>query len=346
MHWHDLHLTYFVAFTQEAEALLKGSAVQTGLDRLETEHDNLRLALDWADSGRGDPIAGLQIAAAVWWFWENRGHLREGRRRLSRLLAAVPDTQAPAIRAKALRGAGALARAQADYSVAEALHQESLAIRRKLGDRGGIALALGSLGVVAAEQGNYDAARALQEESLAIQRGLGDRASVAMVLCNLGEVAYHQGDSSTARARLEESLTIYRELTNKWGIALSVDLLGKVASAEGNFTQAMSLQRHGLLMRRELGNQLGIAWSLEALAYVAVGVGVPGRGARIWGSAERLREEIGAPLTLAQRRKYDPQVASAREAIGDDSAFDSAWQTGRAMTLDQAIDYALDDPDA
>jgi len=343
-HWRDRHLAYFLALTQGIEPLLKGPDVQLGLNQLETEHDNLRLALDWAESGRGDSVAGLQIAAALWWFWEMRGHLREGRRRLSGLLAAAPDTEALAIRAKALRGAGALARAQADYPAAEALHRESLAIRRELGDRGGIALALGSLGVVANERGNYDAARALQEESLAIQRDLGDRASVAMILNNLGEVAYHQGDHVIARARLEESLAIYRELGNPWGISLSMELLGKIASAEGDTEQALTLLRRSLLVRRELGNPSGIIWSLEGLAYVTVSFGVPERAARIWGSAEHLREEIGTPMSPAQRLHYDSHVASARVAMSDDSAFDSAWHEGRTMTLEQAIDYALNDP--
>jgi len=345
-HWRDQHLAYFVALAQGVEPMLRGAAVQEGLERLEVEHDNLRLAMDWAESEGGDSIAGLRIAAAMWWFWESRGHLREGRGRLSRLLAAASDTQALAIRAKALRGAGALARVQADYVAAEALHRESLDIRRALGDQGGIALALGSLGAVAVEQGDYDAARALQEESLAIQRKLGDRANVANVLNNLGEVAYYQADYATARTRMEESLEIYRELGNPWGLSFSTELLGRVASAEGSVGEALALQRQALLIRRELSNQLGIVGSLEALASLAVDMGAPDRAARIWGSAERLREEIGAPISPAQRLRYDSQVDSARAVMSDGSAFASAWRGGRAMTLEQTIEYALSDVDA
>ena len=345
-HWRDRHLAYFLALTLEAEPLLKGPDLEVGLDRLETEHDNLRLALDWAASGRGDSVTGLRIAAAIWWFWQTRGHLREGRQWLSRLLAAAPATEALAIRAKALRGAGALAREQADYAAAEALHRESLTLRRELGDQRGIALALGSLGAVALELGNYDAARKLEEESLAIQRELGDRASVAQVLNNLGEMARLQGDYATARARLEESLTIYRELGNQWGISTSVTNLGEVASAEGDFADALALLRKGLLIRRELGGQWGIALSLEGFARVALALGSPGRAARIWGHAERLREETGSPLPPSERGHYDRHIASARAAMSDDSAFDSAWHERRAMTLEDAIGYALSVPDA
>jgi non-specific serine/threonine protein kinase len=339
-HWRDRHLAYFVAYTESVEPLLKGSAVQAGLDRMETEHDNLRLALDWAESGRGDGLAGLRIAAAVWWFWQTRGHWREGRRRLSRLLA-VPATEALAIRAKALRGAGALARRQSDYAASEMLYRESLAIRRRLGDRGGLALTLGSLGALAIERGDWDASRPLLEESLTIQRELGDRASVAQVLNCLGELAYYQDEYAAACVRFEESLAIYRDLGNRWGIGTSIDNLGKCAQAVGDIERALELGRQGLGIQRKLRDLLAIAWSLETLACVATASGDPGRAARIWGSSARLRDEVGAPMSLAQQPGHAAHVAKGRSAMGDDSAFDSAWQQGRAMTLEQAIGYAL-----
>jgi hypothetical protein len=66
------------------------------------------------------------------------------------------------------------------------------------------------------------------------------------------------------------------------------------------------------------------------------------RAARIWGAAERLREEIGSPLHSQDQRDHDGSVAAARAALGDDTAFDRAWQEGRTLTLEQAIGLALD----
>ena len=68
------------------------------------------------------------------------------------------------------------------------------------------------------------------------------------------------------------------------------------------------------------------------------------RAARIWGATERSRAEIGTPLPPSERSGYDRCVAAARIASGDDAAFDSAWQEGRGLTLDQAIDLALAKP--
>ena len=110
--WRDRRLAYFLALSLDVEPLLKGADVESGLNGLQAEHDNLRLAMDWAESGNSDAASGLRIAAAIWWFWYVRGHLSEGRRRLSGLLAATPETGALGDRAKALRGVGVLARSK------------------------------------------------------------------------------------------------------------------------------------------------------------------------------------------------------------------------------------------
>ena len=81
--------------------------------------------------------------------------------------------------------------------------------------------------------------------------------------------------------------------------------------------------------------------SLEGLAYVALAQARPVQAARLWGGAERLREEIGCPLPPSERPRYDSHLAATRAAIDDDVAFELARKEGRAMTLEQAIEYAL-----
>jgi hypothetical protein len=97
-----------------------------------------------------------------------------------------------------------------------------------------------------------------------------------------------------------------------------------------------------LAIHRELGDRPSIATSLEGLAYVESAIARPGRAARFWGSAEKLREKIGSPIPPRERPRYDREVAAARFALGDDVAFDLAWQEGRATDVDQAIEYAME----
>ena len=55
-----------------------------------------------------------------------------------------------------------------------------------------------------------------------------------------------------------------------------------------------------------------------------------------------LRESLGAPTTLVDRATVKRATATARAAFGD-AAFSTAWAEGRAMTLEQAVAYALDE---
>jgi hypothetical protein len=98
-----------------------------------------------------------------------------------------------------------------------------------------------------------------------------------------------------------------------------------------------------LVIRHALGDRSGIARSLEGLAAVVATLGSPLRSGRIWGTAERLREEIGSPLPPNELPHYDRSVAAARATLGDDAAFDCAWQEGGSLTLEQAIAIALEE---
>jgi non-specific serine/threonine protein kinase len=207
-----------------------------------------------------------------------------------------------------------------------------------------MAASLNILGAVAIDEGDFASARALHEESLAIVRQLGNRLGIANSLSNLGVVAYEQSDFVRARALYEESLAIERELGNSGGIATSLSDLGALAHKQGDYAAAGALRRESLMIRRELGDRRGMAYSLEGLAETSVTVlGSSRRAARILGAAERLREQIGTPLPPIELPQYDMKVASARAALGDDVAFDRAWQEGRALTLDEAIALALEE---
>jgi non-specific serine/threonine protein kinase len=379
--WRSRHLAYFLALAEEAEPLLHGSEQQAWFDRLEAEHDNLRSALSWSSAADGDVTGGLRLAGAISWFWLVRGYLAEGRGWLSPLLAAAPEDQDAAARARALRGAGRLAvhqgdhsaakalrqeglaiwkrlghregivqslaslgtiaQMQGDYAAAQALFKEALAMRRELGDRHGILRSLISLGHSAVEQGNYADARVLLEEGLAISRELNDWLEIGETLYHLGTLAYFQGDYLAANARLEESLAVRRERGFRDGIASALAALGLVAHDKGDYPNAQTLLKEALAIQWELGERRTISESLEAFAAVTFALTGPEPAARIWGRVERLREEIGAPITPAQRPWYDRHVAAARAALGDGVAFDRAWQEGRAMNLERIVRYSL-----
>jgi predicted ATPase/DNA-binding SARP family transcriptional activator/uncharacterized protein HemY len=295
------HLEYFLALAEEAEPHLTGARQSEWLERLETEHDNLRTALEHSTDA---PALGLRLAVALWRFWRVRGYLREGRERLARALSAAAGAgtseSVKAVRLTALNAAGSLAANQGDYRTARSLHEEGLALARESGDRPGIAHSLNYLGTVAEAQGDYAAARSLYEQSLAIRRELEDRLAIADSLDDLGTVAEAQEDFGTARSLYEQSLAIKQEFGDRLGIAQSLNYLGMVARQQGDYAAARSLHARSLAIRRELGLRSPVAYSLNHLGMVAHQQGDYGAARSYFEESLSIRRELGdRPATAA-----------------------------------------------
>ena len=378
------HCCYFAALAAEAESRLTGASQKEWLDRLDTEHDNLRQALAWSSSRTTERLSGLRIATALSRFWSVRGYVGEGRRWLDLFMNdPAMREQAPETTARARDGAGRLARQQSDYSAAKMHYEESLALFRRCNDERGVADVLNNLGVMATDVGDHVTARALFEQSLGIRRRLGDAGLIATSINNLGLYAFERGDHSTARSLLSESLQILREVGDQRGVASALGNLGNVAREQGDLLASQQLFDQSLDMYRLLGDTLGIAWAsaglaeaaraqgrlaeardlykeslrlfhelgdrrlvaetLESVAHVTFALDAAQCAARLWGAAQRLREDIGAVAPDRDKVRYDEQVAAARKASSDSALFERNWREGREMNMDQAVRYALQD---
>jgi non-specific serine/threonine protein kinase len=338
-----LHSAYFLALAERAEPELRGPEQVVWIGRLEREHDNLRAALGWSLQ-RGEVEIATRLAASLAWFWFAHGHLTEGRTWLAAVLAA-PGEVSPAVRAKALCGAGRIANNQTDYPQANAWLQEGLSLFRRLGDTQGMANALNILGTVAIYSGEYAKAKTYYDESLALFRDLQDTASIAKCLSNLGTVAFFFSDYDQAQTYYEESLALHKELGDKWGVAVLLFNLGEAAAIQGGYREAEELYRESLPILSEIGDKGAIAQCLEGLAGAHGGQHRPLHAARLFGAAEALREATGAPLAAGDRANYESQVESVRGALGEEQ-FASAWDDGRAMQYEAAVALALAEAEA
>ena len=334
---------FYLALVEEAEPKLTGSEQGAWLGRLDVEHQNLWTGLEWSFA-ETESLAGLRLCGALTRFWMVRGQPAEGREWCMRFLATESAQAATGERAKVLHAAGTLAYIQGDYLAAWALLAESLAIRRQLGDKKGIAHTLDILGLLTRQQGDFATAKALHDESLAVRRELGDKLGVAQSLNNLGLVAYYQGEYRSARTLFEECLAIAPELGDRSVLAYALTNLGLVAYYQGDYQGARAFFDECLALTSKLRDRFGIAFSLEGQAAVFAALGDSQRAARIWGAAERLREEIGSPVPPNERPRHEARVTAARAVLPDDASFDGAWQDGRILTLEQAIELALENP--
>jgi class 3 adenylate cyclase len=246
-------------------------------------------------------------------------------------------------RAHALKGAGTVATWQGDYATARELNQESLALRRELGDTPGVATLLNNLGIIARFQRDLTGARQMNEESLALFREMGDRWAVGKLLNNQACVASDQGEYAEARLLLQESLIIRRQLGDRAGLALSLNTLADVVLDQGEFADARPLLDESLAISRELGDQTIIAYLLEDYGGLAAAEARPQKALQLAGFAAALRESIGAPLPPSEQSRVDRMIAPARQALPE-SDVSAAWETGRSLTLEEAIELALSTP--
>ncbi len=257
------HAGFFLQLVERAAPELDGPQQSVWLDRIAADHDNLNVALGWAIERRGEETA-LRLAAAIWPFWEARGHYTEGRAWLERVLAR--DVAAPKpVLAAALSGAGSIARMQGDSTRAVELLERALALWQELGDRRGAARTLMTLGHVSDRLGDMTAAAIRFEEALVIGREIDDTSLVAAALANLGLVADQQGTYAAAVARYEEALALFRKLGNRRREGAVLDNLGIVARAQGQLAEATRFYEDALAVRLETGDAWGIAATLGNL---------------------------------------------------------------------------------
>ncbi|MGC8666931.1 MAG: ATP-binding protein [Chthonomonadales bacterium] len=337
------HLAYYTAMVEKAEPQLVGPHQAQWLDRLEADHDNIRAALAFALAA-GHTDEGLRLASAVWRFWLVRGYLNEGRSRLASLLdAARPQAPSQAF-CKALHAEGRLAGCQGDYEAASALLLEALHLQEALGDKRGAAASLLSLGVVAGERGDMDQAEEYFRRSLKIQQDEGDVRGSAMSLQNLGNVAVYRQDWHTARSFLEQSLRLCRQVGDTQGMAIALNNLGHICARLEDFDTAHRYFRESLALCRNLGYKVGIASGTDEIAKLAAARNDAERACRLMAASISLREEIHAPVPQTDREEFDRLLSSIRCRLGPER-FAAVWNEGRAMSLDEAVAYALEDLD-
>jgi predicted ATPase/DNA-binding SARP family transcriptional activator len=308
------HRDHFLVLAEEAEPHLTGAAQVEWLARLEAEHANLRVALDWCSTEESGAEAGLRLSGALGRFWEIRGHYGEGRACLTLALLRRETGGRGRARAKALNVAGVLAYYQGEYATAEAAHQESLALFREHEDSSGVAWVLNDLGDVAGARGDDESAQALFTESLALFRRLENKQGIAKLLHHLGRLVRDQGDLAGAEALYAESLTLVRELNDRQGTAWALHHMGHLTGRQGNFVLAQSQQEEGLVIFRDLGNRQGAAWALQELGRLAVLQSDYVSAQRLYEESLEAFRDLGNKQGIATTLEHLGTVAAAQNA--------------------------------
>ncbi len=335
------HLEFFLNLAEESEPLLFRGVQSSILDRLELELDNLRAAADWAIQNQ-QVIAALRLVSAIPRFWFIRAHHIEGLERLRSILA-LPEARRPSpARLKALNAYLFMLWPSGQLTEFQSLIEEALSLGRMFEDRWNTAYALLWLGLSNTFRGDYALALAHLEQSLEIYRKLGDKTYSGWALVFLGEVELLQGDTARAQALYEQAISRLKDTKDYPFLAIPLRRLGQLAMARGDLIAANTFVRESLADNWIVRDYRGVAACLSALGTLSMAQAQINRATQLFGAVETILEFIRTPLLPFDQKHYHGDVATLHAQM-DETAFAAAWAAGHAMSLEQAIAFAMDD---
>lgn len=236
---------------------------------------------------------------------------------------------------------GNLAIAQNQDTSALALLESSMTLFEQLGDIWGKSRVSHSLGEIFLTQGNYKKARSYFEQVLEFDEKIKLKPGIVNALGSLGDLHRLQHDYIQARQYYEKSLDMSRTYGMKEDWGLNLYLLGLLALHQNNYSAARQYFVDNIKAERESLNQLNAYLFVLSQAAVSAGTNQPERAARLSGAAQAIFESLDYRISRFNQAEFDRHIQIAREQLGENT-FQELQAVGRAMTIEQAIDYALE----
>jgi ATP/maltotriose-dependent transcriptional regulator MalT len=229
---------------------------------------------------------------------------------------------------------------QGEYDQARALLEESLRLYRTVSDHariGGVLYLLAQ--VLFVSQSDLARAQVIAEQSLALLVEVGDKWTIGYCLNLTGQMRLIQGEPDLAFELVEKSVALLKEVGDRGALVDALIILARIVTCQGNIAAAGRLYEESLAILREVGSSsFGpiVAAYLEGWGAMVASRGEPVEAARLWGTAEALREAIGAPMPPVDRNNYEQTVALARAQL-EEQTFSALWTQGRSTTPEQVL---------
>lgn len=368
------HAAYLMVLADEGDSS-DPNAQARWLARCDVELANIRAAIDHLTATRATEW-GLRLSIALLPYWQGRGYLAEGHRRLATLLDLGDTTVSLELRARAMFAVSTLLNPSAHYSESRRWAEQARHLYLEIGDRRGAAIAANSVGVASRGLGEYASARQSFEESLETWRTIGDLTAQARALSNLASIdalenrpddaiahyrecramfdqagddvgatwsLVHEGDVRRGQHQLEvarrlysEALERFQRLDYDWGVSSAHEALGHVARTERRGADAQRHFSEALAAARQHGDLRGVSRILEAVSILFGESGDARRALMLAGAAASLRETIGAPQSRVERETLEVSLRAFRTGPHARDAARS-WVEGSALSIDDAI---------
>lgn len=228
------------------------------------------------------------------------------------------------------------------FEKATTLMEEALQRLEALGDKQLIAFVKSWGGYMFVHQGNFARAQNLLEKSVLIMREIGSKLGLGLSSYSLGVIAHEQDDANLAGELLERSVMLFRESGFKWGVVRALYSLGHLALDGNGTTRAQICYQESLQQSQESNDRLGLANALIGFGRLSLAAGKLDRAARLLAAAEALHTITGAVMPVFQRSRFDRDLAATCAGL-DEQAFAAEYETGKKMTVEEAIAYAINE---
>ena len=253
---------------------------------------------------------------------------------------AMPNSgHFPKERLAALEAAGGLAYWQADMEIAQRFYDECLALTRTLGDDRALANALYNAAFPrVVGRAAIAEAKPMLAEALPLFRKIGDQTGVARALWGIGNAYFFNKEYADARPVLEEAVALNRKLDDRFGLGWSIHTLGLVRFNLGDLQGARACWLEAIHLFSAAGDVPGMVLQLDNLSALARQDGDFERAGRLWAAASAHQISSGTGLGRLLREE---ERRTGREGLTDDDAA-RVWAEGQAMSLEQAVAYAME----
>ena len=341
----DRHLEVFLGLAEEAEPHLLTTRRRPWLDRLEREFDNFRTALDWAiERERVEPA--LRLGAALWRLWQMRGYLREARTRITAVIGLPGAERHPRELSRAYEAAGGIAHWQGDQPAERTYYEKSVRIGRELNDEAMLAnglfnLAYSHLPLALTPDDDPSIVEGVLREAGEIFERTGDELGSARMYEALAVQAFFRHQWQAASELAHQGVSRLRALDDTHYLAWCLDIVGASALQLDDLETADIYLREALTLFAAARDLSGIAVIFDEFAALAMRQADPATAMRIAGAASELTATTGTAFAERTRRSFEYRAPDRSSAARADTVLHTAWDEGRAMTVEEAVAYTL-----
>jgi tetratricopeptide (TPR) repeat protein len=325
------HAQALMTLLGPAERAVETDEQRHWMDRLDADRENVRAAIAFTVE-QGDADTALALCAAVWRYWERRGHVPEGRDVLQSALA-LPGG-APVARLVATNGAGVLAAEQGDFTASARAFEAALALAEELGDEFRLPRIWTNLGSLALYRRDYP--EAIRRYTAALETARDDR-SRSLYMQNAGLAHELAGDRERGLAMLRESVEVARGAGDPAHLGSALETLARLELHEpdGDPEPAAALLREALAISRDVAERHLMSETIERLGGVARRRGDPRTGAVLMAAAAADRVLHGTVRAPDEDPWAEREEAALRAALGDE-AYAAAVAEGSRLSLAEA----------